>query len=49
MAVIEQAIDVKAPVSRVYGQWLQFREFPRFMQGVKEVRQLDDKRSRWCA
>jgi uncharacterized membrane protein len=49
MAVIEQAIDVKAPVSRVYGQWLQFREFPQFMQGVKEVRQLDDKRSRWRA
>ncbi len=49
MAVIEKAIDVKAPVSRVYGQWIQFREFPRFMQGVKEVRRLDGRRSRWRA
>ena len=49
MTVIEEAIDVKAPVSRVYSRWIQFREFPRFMKGVREVRQLDDKRSRWRA
>jgi uncharacterized membrane protein len=32
-----------------YNQWTQFEEFPRFMEGVKEVRQLDDKRLHWRA
>ena len=31
------------------GKWTQFEEFPRFMEGVREVRQLDDKRLAWCA
>jgi uncharacterized membrane protein len=46
---IEQSIDVNVPVSTAYNQWTQFEEFPRFMEGVREVRQLDDKRLRWCA
>jgi uncharacterized membrane protein len=33
----------------VYNQWTQFEEFPRFMEGVEEVKQLDDKRLRWRA
>ena len=27
--------------------WTQFEEFPRFMDGVESVRQLDDKRLHW--
>src|SRR5262245_38155326 len=46
---IEQSIDVNVPVRTAYNQWTQFEEFPRFMEGVEEVRQLDDKRLRWKA
>jgi len=47
MAVVEKAIDVEAPVNRVYEQWIRFQEFPRFAQSVKEVRWLDGRRLRW--
>ncbi|HYY14820.1 MAG TPA: SRPBCC family protein [Chthoniobacterales bacterium] len=49
MENIEQSVEIDAPVSTVYNQWTQFEEFPRFMEGVREVRQLDDKRLRWRA
>ena len=46
---VEKSIEVEAPVSMVYNQWTQFEEFPRFMEGVERVEQLNDKRLRWCA
>jgi uncharacterized membrane protein len=49
MAYIEESIDVDVPIRTAYNQWTQFEEFPRFMEGVKEVRQLDDKRLHWRA
>ena len=49
MSVYEQTIEVKAPVDVVYNQWTQFEEFPRFMEGVERVEQLDDTRLRWVA
>jgi uncharacterized membrane protein len=49
MATIEESIDVDVPVRTAYNQWTQFEEFPRFMKGVKEVRQLDDRRLSWRA
>lgn len=49
MASVEKHIDVKVPVETAYNQWTQFEEFPRFMEGVKEVRQLDDTRLHWRA
>ena len=49
MAHIEESIEVDVPVSTAYNQWTQFEDFPRFMEGVKEVRQLDDKRLVWRA
>lgn len=49
MESIEKSIEVDAPVNEVYNQWTQFEEFPRFMEGVKEVRQLGDKRLFWRA
>jgi uncharacterized membrane protein len=47
MASIEQSIQVNVPVRTAYNQWTQFEEFPRFMEGVESVRQLDDKRLQW--
>lgn len=49
MKHVEKAIEVEAPVSKVYNQWTQFEEFPRFMPGVEEVKQLDEKRLHWRA
>jgi uncharacterized membrane protein len=49
MASIEKSIDVNVPVSVAYNQWTQFEEFPRFMEGVKSVKQLDDTRLHWVA
>jgi uncharacterized membrane protein len=46
---IEKTIEVDAPLRAVYNQWTQFEEFPRFMEGVKEVEQLDDSHVRWHA
>src|SRR4029450_8253221 len=43
MASIEKSIEVEVPVRTAYNQWTQFEEFPRFMEGVEEIRQLDDK------
>jgi uncharacterized membrane protein len=49
MSTIEQSIEVEAPLRAVYDQWTQFEEFPRFMDGVEEVRQLDDTHVHWVA
>ena len=49
MATIEKSINVDVPVRTAYNQWTQFEEFPRFMDGVKEVQQLDDERLHWIA
>jgi uncharacterized membrane protein len=49
MALIEQSIEVDVPAKKAYNQWTQFEEFPKFMEGVKSVEQLDDKRLHWRA
>ncbi len=46
---VEQTIEVQVPIGTAYNQWTQFEEFPRFMEGVEEVRQLDDRRLHWVA
>jgi uncharacterized membrane protein len=49
MAYVEKSIEVNVPVRTAYNQWTQFEEFPRFMEGVEEVHQLDDRRLHWRA
>ena len=49
MATIDKTIEVDAPVSVAYNQWTQFEEFPRFMEGVTAVEQLDNERLHWQA
>jgi len=46
---VEESIELDVPVSTAYNQWTQFEEFPRFMQSVEEVRQLDDTHLHWRA
>lgn len=47
MSNIEQSIDVEVPVRTAYDQWTQFEDFPRFMEGVEDVRQIDDTHTHW--
>jgi uncharacterized membrane protein len=49
MSAVEKTIEINVPVRTAYNQWTQFEEFPRFMEGVKQVRQLDDKHLHWKA
>ena len=49
MPNIEKSIEVNVPEYTVYAQWTKFWEFPQFMEGVKEVTRLDDKRFHWKA
>jgi uncharacterized membrane protein len=44
---IVKSIKVGVPVQTAYNQWTRFEEFPQFMNGVEEVRQLDNKRLYW--
>lgn len=46
---VESSIEVNVPVHTAYNQWTQFEDFPHFMEGVEEVRQLDDQRLYWRA
>ena len=49
MASITEFVDVEVPVSTAYDQWTQFEEFPRFMEGVRSVDQIDSAHLRWVA
>ena len=49
MATVKESVDVGVPVRTAYDQWTQFEQFPLFMEGVKSVRQLDDKTLHWSA
>ncbi len=47
MSVVTKSIDVDVPTRIAYNQWTQFEDFPRFMEGVEAIEQLDDVRLRW--
>ena len=49
METIEKSVEINVPVHTAYNQWTQFEEFPRFMEGVESVRQLDDTQLHWVA
>ena len=48
-SVVQETIEIEVPVTTAYNQWTQFEQFPQFMTGVDEVRQLDDTRLHWVA
>jgi uncharacterized membrane protein len=49
MPKIEDTIEVQVPVQQVYNQWTQFEDFPKFMDGIQSVQQLDDTHVQWVA
>lgn len=46
---LTKSIEVNAPTHDVYEQWTHFEEFPQFMEGVKEVRKIDQNHMHWRA
>jgi carbon monoxide dehydrogenase subunit G len=46
---VEKTVEVDVPVRAAYDQWTQFEEFPQFMSGVQEVRQVSDSLTHWVA
>jgi uncharacterized membrane protein len=47
MGTVTESVDVAVPVRTAYNQWTQFEEFPRFMEGVSEIRQVTDTLTHW--
>lgn len=49
MAKIERSVIVNVPLRTAYNQWTQFEQFNKFMEGIREVRQVDDTHLHWKA
>jgi uncharacterized membrane protein len=49
MTDVTKTIDVNVPVRAAYNQWTQFEDFPKFMDGVESVTQLDAQHLHWKA
>jgi uncharacterized membrane protein len=47
MSGVTEHVDVAVPIRTAYNQWTQFEEFPHFMEGVNEVRQISDTLTHW--
>jgi uncharacterized membrane protein len=49
MSQIQETLEIDVPIRTAYNQWTQFEEFPHFMTGIDEVRQLDATHVHWVA
>ena len=49
MSRINEEVEVAVPIRVAYDQWTQFETFPKFMDGVDRVVQIDDKTLEWTA
>ena len=47
MSMVQQAIEVSAPLHAVYEQLTAFESYPRFMTGVERVTPLGNQRTHW--
>jgi uncharacterized membrane protein len=43
---VEHTVVVAAPISEVFERWQRIADYPRFMEGVREISWLDEKRFR---
>jgi uncharacterized membrane protein len=46
-ALVGKSVTIGKPKQELYDFWRDFTRFPQFMDNVREVEKLDDKRSRW--
>ena len=49
MPTIKQSVEVNVSVETAYNRWTRFEEFPKFMDGIREVRRIDDTHLHWVA
>jgi uncharacterized membrane protein len=47
MVQIIETIDVAVPVNTAYNQWTQFESFPKFLDEVESITQIDDTHTHW--
>ena len=47
MSMVQQAIEVSAPLHTVYEQLAAFENYPRFMSGVRAVTPIGADRTHW--
>ncbi|WP_042387432.1 SRPBCC family protein [Streptacidiphilus melanogenes] len=47
MSMVQESVEVEVPLHTAYNQWTQFEDFPRFMEGVEEVTQIDARHNHW--
>jgi uncharacterized membrane protein len=47
--IIKESMTINRPVEEIYSYWRQLENLPRFMTHLKEVKELDTKRSHWEA
>jgi len=47
MSTVTESVDVDVTITTAYDQWTQFESFPQFMDGVQEIRQIDDTHNHW--
>ena len=46
-AVVSESVIVNRPARELYDFWRDFTNFPQFMDNIKSVEKLDEKRSHW--
>jgi uncharacterized membrane protein len=46
---VQKAINVAAPIDKVWALWSNYENFPRFMAHLHEVRRTGEQRSHWIA
>jgi uncharacterized membrane protein len=47
MSLVQQAIEVSAPLHTVYEQLAAFENYPRFMSGVRQVTPIGNQQTHW--
>ena len=46
-ATVERSVTINKPARALYDFWRDFTNFPQFMENIRSVNKLDEKRSHW--